>query len=238
MNLTASAEEQIRLCGQQIVETVASASAPLVSAIDGRMYEASGAKWHAKDRAQGIIPAGLRSVDTESYWSKSNYRGWIQGSRLVVQTLVFPCPVVPLSARWTSNETGESTTFKQMLAREELLITDTLLADETYAADGLQKKYRAVGGWLLTSKQLPKQNRTWKNDLFAYRKETIELLFQRIIQAADLKKCQVKGNGKNGAFVLASVWLYQIIFLNNFKEQKPLTNVKEQVDLARWRVPI
>lgn len=125
-----------------------------------------------------------------------------------------------------------------MLARNELLITDTLLADETYAADGLQKKYRAVGGWLLTSKQLPKQNRTWKNDLFADRKETIELLFQRIIQAADLKRCQVKGNGKNGAFVLASVWLYQIIFLHNFRAQKPLANVKEQVDLARWRVPI
>jgi len=125
-----------------------------------------------------------------------------------------------------------------MIARGELLITDTLLADETFSSAGLVKLYGEAGGWLLTSKQLPPQNHTWKADLFAYRRETIELLFQRIIQASDLKKCQVKGNGKNGAFVLASVWLYQIIFLTNHRQRKSLANVKEQVDLARWRVPI
>ncbi len=37
---------------------------------------------------------------------------------------------------------------------------------------------------------------------------------------------------------LASVWLYQIIFITNHRQQKPLANVKEQVDYARWRVPI
>ena len=235
--LIPTAEEQIRLCGRGIVAEVAPPAAPLISAIDGRMYEAAGAKRHAKHRRQDVIPAGVRNVDTESYWSKSDYRGWVQGYRLIVQTLVFPVPV-PLSARWTGNEVGESTTFKQMIARGELLITDTLLADETFSSAGLVKLYGEAGGWLLTSKQLPPQNHTWKADLFAYRRETIELLFQRIIQASDLKKCQVKGNGKNGAFVLASVWLYQIIFLTNHRQRKPLANVKEQVDLARWRVPI
>jgi len=44
--------------------------------------------------------------------------------------------------------------------------------------------------------------------------------------------------GKNGAFVLASVWLYQLIFWCNHQAHKPLTIIKEQVDLARWRVPI
>jgi len=68
--LIPAAEEQIRLCGRGIVAEVAPPAAPLISAIDGRMYEAVGAKWHAKDRRQDVIPAGVRNVDTESYWSR------------------------------------------------------------------------------------------------------------------------------------------------------------------------
>jgi len=113
-----------------------------------------------------------------------------------------------------------------------------LLGDETFGGANLTKLYKNSGGWLLTPQQLPPRNRTWKDDLYEYRKESIELLFQRIIQTADLKSCQVKGNGKNGAFVLANVWLYQIIFLMNLRQQKPLANIKEQVDLARWRISI
>jgi hypothetical protein len=44
-----------------------------------------------------------------------------------------------------------------------------------------------------------------KDYLYDYRKKTVELLFQRIIQASGLKECQGKGEGRNGAFVLASV---------------------------------
>ena len=40
---------------------------------------------------------------------------------------------------------------------------------------------------------------------------------QRITQAAGLKECPVKGTGRNGAFVLASVWLYQICFLADYR---------------------
>ena len=176
-------------------------------------------------------------MDTESAWSKSNYRGWIQGYRLVVQTLVFPAPV-PLFAAWVSNEVGESTVAKQAINQARLSITDVLLGDETFGGANLTKLYKNSGGWLLTPQQLPPRNRTWKDDLYEYRKESIELLFQRIIQTADLKSCQVKDCGKNGAFVLANVWLCQIIFLMNLRHQKPLANVKEQVDLARWRIPI
>ena len=78
--------------------------------------------------------------------------------------------------------------------------------------------------------------RSWKCDLYAYRKETIELLFQRVIQAAGLKQCPVKGRGRNGALVIASVWLYQVCFLADYRAGKPLAHVKEHVDCARWRI--
>jgi len=234
--LVPEAETQIQLLGEQICSALPAAET-FISAIDGRMYQATGSRWHKRDRLAGVIPPKLRNVDTESAWSKSNYRGWIQGYRLIVQTLVFPCPV-PLYAAWVSNEIGESTVAKQAVNQQRLNITDVLLGDETFGGADLTALYKKAGGWLLTPKQLPLQNRTWKDDLYDYRKESIELLFQRIIQTADLKSCQVKGNGKNGAFVLANVWLYQLIFLLNLRQQKPLANVKEQVDLARWRIPI
>jgi hypothetical protein len=233
--LVPEAETQIQLLGEQIRSALPVSVS--ISAIDGRMYQAVGSRWHKRDRQAGVIPPKLRNVDTESAWSKSNYRGWVQGYRLIVQTLVFPCPV-PLFAAWVSNEIGESTVAKQAINKEHLHITDVLLGDETFGGADLTALYKKAGGWLLTPKQLPPRNRTWKDDLYEYRKESIELLFQRIIQTADLKSCQVKGNGKNGAFVLANVWLYQLIFLLNLRQQKPLANVKEQVDLARWRIPI
>ena len=228
-------EEQIRLFGKRILKTFA-VNQSEVSAMDGRMYEAIGAKWHKKHRVQGVIPAKLRNVDTESHWFKSGYRGFIQGYRLVLQGLVFPVPV-PLYATWQPNNLGEATILKNALHEKHLIITDVMLADETLGAKPTTKLYQEKGGWLLSPKRLSKKHRTWKHTLYEYRQETIELLFQRIIQASDLKKCKVKGLGKNGAFVLASVWLYQLIFWINHKQNKRLTIIKEQLDLARWRVP-
>ena len=119
----------------------------------------------------------------------------------------------------------------------ELKVTDVLLGDETFGGGLFPYLYEEAGGWVLSPKQLPQERRSWKDDLYDYRKETIELLFQRIIQALGLKECQVKGEGRNGAFVLASVWLYQICFLTNYREGKPLACIKDHLDCARWRIP-
>ena len=97
--------------------------------------------------------------------------------------------------------------------------------------------YEEVGGWVLSPKPLPQERRSWKDDLYEYRKESIELLFQRIIQALGLKECQVKVEGRNRAFALASVRLYQICYLTNYSEGKPLACIKDLLDCARWRIP-
>ena len=200
-------EEQVNSIGQKIVEEVKpEPEQSQASAIDGRMYQASGPRWHKKDRR--TIP-GLRNVDTESSWSKSGYRGWVQGYRLVLQGLVFPYPV-PIFAAWRANTEGESTIVAKALDEGILPITDLLLGDEAFGGVDLVASYSQQGGWLLTSKELPKIRKSWKTDLFAYRKETIELLFQRVIQAVDLKL--VLELDLNGAFVIAGIWVDQIIF--------------------------
>jgi hypothetical protein len=235
-SLILEAEAQIAHLGEQIKEEVQPFDEqPQVSAIDGRMYEARGPLWHQKHRNLGLIPQGLRNVDTESAWFKSGYRGWVQGYRLVLQGLVFPYPV-PLSAFWRLNSEGEATIMASALKEQCLPVTPVLLGDSTFGGATLCTSYRERDGWLLTPQQLSTERRSWKHDLYGYRKETIELLFQRVIQSCDLKACPVKGWSRNGAFVLASVWLYQIIFLNNYRQGRPMTHIKEQLDLARWRI--
>jgi hypothetical protein len=235
-SLVPEAEAQIAHLGELLKEEVEPArEQPQVSAIDGRMYEAAGPRWHQKHRKLGIIPQGLRNVDTDSAWFKSGYRGWVQGYRLVLQGLVFPYPV-PLFAAWRRNSEGEATIMAQALEEERLPVTSVLLGDSTFGGATLCASYQERGGWLLTPQRLSTERRSWKDDLYSYRKETIELLFQRVIQSCDLKACPVKGWSRNGAFVLASVWLYQIIFLNNYRQGRPMAHIKEQLDLARWRI--
>lgn len=235
-SLLPEAETQVAALGLKIAQVVrATDNQPQTSAIDGRMYAAQGPRWHKKHRQQNFIPSGLRNVDVESSWFKSGYRGWVQGYRLVLQGLVFPEPV-PLFAVWRLNSEGESTIAAQALEAQSLLVTSVLLGDETFGGAQLARTYAEHGGWLLTPRSLPTQRRSWKDDLYAYRKETIELLFQRVMQSVDLKACPVKGWARNGAFVLASVWLYQIIFLSNYRHGRPMSHIKEQLDIARWRI--
>jgi hypothetical protein len=230
------AEAQVAALGQQILAEVGpGADEPQASAIDGRMYQAQGPLWHARDRAQERVPPGVRNVDTESAWSKSGYRGWVQGYRLVLQGLVFPAPV-PLFARWCPNSVGESTVLTEALVADQLPVTELLLGDATFGGADLVALYARHGGWLLTPQQLPTSLEAWQHDLYAYRRETIELLFQRIIQACDLKTCPAKGLARTGTFVIASVWLYQVLFLDNRRHQRPVTHIKELIDEGRWRI--
>jgi hypothetical protein len=230
------AEAQVQALGQRLLEEVEPGpDEPQASAIDGRMYQAQGPLWHKRDRDQGRVPVGLRNVDPESAWAKSGYRGWVQGYRLVLQGLVFPAPV-PLFARWCLNSVGESTVLEEALAADQFPVTELLLGDSTFGGAALVATYAQHDGWLLTPQQLPANPDSWKHDLYAYRRETIELLFQRIMQTCALKVCPAKGWARSGTFVIACVWLYQVLFLDNYRHHRPLAQIKAFIDEARWRI--
>ncbi|MEJ7708789.1 MAG: hypothetical protein WKF84_02770 [Pyrinomonadaceae bacterium] len=156
----------------------------------------------------------------DSAWSKSGYRGWVQGYRLVLQTLLLPAPI-PLFATWQPNNLYEEHLALEALQAGQLPVTSLLLGDSSFGSPVMAAAYAQRGGWLLTPKQLPLVYRTWKHDLFALRKETIELLFQRIMQAVDLKDCPTKGLRRNGAFV-------GIDFTK--RDVKPLQSIRDQLD--------
>jgi hypothetical protein len=154
---------------------------------------------------------------------------------LVRHGLVFPAPV-PLFARWCSNARGESTVLEQALAAQQVPVTELWLGDSTFGGTDLVATYARQGGWLLPPQQLPANPEAWKHDLSAYRRETIEVLFQRLIQACALKVCPTKGLARTGTFIIANVWLYQVLFLDNQRQQRPVAHIKELIDEGRWRI--
>jgi hypothetical protein len=127
--LAPEAEAQVAALGEHIAEEVSPPpGVSRVSAIDGRVYAAGGPRWHKADRLKGRVPARLRDVDTGSSWSKSGYRGWVQGYRLDMQGLVSPCPV-PLRAFWRPNRESEAITAGAALSGGRLQVTGVLLGD-------------------------------------------------------------------------------------------------------------
>jgi hypothetical protein len=65
--LVPEAEAQVATLGARIAQEVKPPpGVSQVSAIDGRMYEARGPRWHKADRLKGRVPVALRNVDTES----------------------------------------------------------------------------------------------------------------------------------------------------------------------------
>src|SRR5207244_12716305 len=62
-----AAAAQVQALGHQLLaEVEPGPDEPQASAIDGRMYQAQGPLWHARDREQERIPPALRNVDMES----------------------------------------------------------------------------------------------------------------------------------------------------------------------------
>ena len=230
------AEAQIAHCGKTLLQATDNPEEqPQMSATDGCMDQAVGPKWHATDRQKERLPAGLRKVDVESSWSKSNYRGWVQGYQIVLPTLVFPAPV-PLFAVWRENAANEAKIAVEELAKGRLQVTEVMLGDTAFGKEDFGPVYQKAGGYVLTPRQLPPQRRSWQHDLYAYRRESIELLFQRLMQAFDLKACQVLGQAKTGAFVLASVWAYHLCWLKQYRQHKNPALIKELIENARFRL--
>ncbi len=139
---------------------------------------------------------------------------------------------------WRENQFKEAKIALEELEKGRLQVTEVMVSDTAFGKEDFAPVYHKAGGYLLTPLQLPPQNRSWKNDLYEYRQETIELLFQRIIQACSIKSCAVKGEAKNGAFVLATVWTYQICWLNNYPRKKPPADVKQHIEKARRRLKL
>jgi hypothetical protein len=65
------------------------------------------------------------------------------------------------------------------VAASQLRTAGVFLGDKTFGCGLSPYLYEEASGRILSLKRLPRERRLWMDDLYDYRKETIELLFQR-----------------------------------------------------------
>jgi hypothetical protein len=104
----------IKLQGEQaIAEGIVDARD---AAADKSLIAARGPLWHKSDRTKNRIPKGLRGVDRDSDWGRSQHDGWVQGySFEVVVSARKNSLVFPLSASAATASAKETTTFDEKI---------------------------------------------------------------------------------------------------------------------------
>jgi hypothetical protein len=93
------------------------ADAKEVSA-DKSLMAARGPQWNVKDRKRGHVPKGLRGLDRQADWGKSEYHGWVYGySFEVAVTATAGSVVLPLLASVDVASANENRTFPAKIDR-------------------------------------------------------------------------------------------------------------------------
>ena len=211
-------------------------------AIDRKMFEAQGPKWHKKDREKGRVPDNLRNVDTDSTWGKSKYRGWVQGYGLDLAVTAVSPPYVPIWAE------GNDLTFHENKAAQHFAahIPDTtryVLADEGYDDNKLRETINIKQGrgysrrLVVPMKQFPNtaedrfphiqfyKSKKGK-EIYSTRKISVEPAFDIINGLFDLEPVWMKGKKNVFPLLLLSVSTCLVMMYFNHVNDRPVSNLK------------
>jgi len=245
--LSRATRRQIQAWGEYLIDRAKVTDATVVS-VDKKMIEAQGPLWHKKDRQAGRIPQGLRNVDPDSRWSKSHYRGWVQGYGLHVGvTATVGFPIVPFWADWTLNTENEA---KVALPLAKVLpsSTETVTADTGYDDPQLRAAIEQKDpNDTVTRKLLVpiKAYASTPDDRKAYadlyqsdsgkadyhqRGISIEPFFQRLDLLFDIEPAWAIGLPKNRAWGLLWVSTMQLLMIYLHRQGKPIEQIKQLLD--------
>lgn len=245
--LDVTTRHQIQLFGEYLIEEEKVTDATIV-AVDKKMIESQGPLWHKKDREEDRIPEGLRNVDTDSRWSKSHYRGWIQGYGLHVGVTATPgSPIVPFWGDWTFNNLDEAKVSMSMVACLPDT-TKTVDADTGYDDPLLRSliEKKDHSGNLTRKLLVPicvysstKDQRKAYADLYLshqgkedyhQRGVSIEPFYQRLDLLFDIEPAWDMGLPKNRSWGLLWISTYQLLMIHLHRKGKPIQQIKHLLD--------
>jgi len=203
------------------------------------MNQAKGPVWHKKQKDQGIIPKGLRGIDKEATWSKSNADGWVYGHG----TFCLTSHQYPVAGcfMWMPNsgdeakrmwlETGglkgfvdyvsmDSKADKYPLFREfSRQRSMTLVTSSRRKVNKSEKRIQ-----MHLSMQAPKLKRIYKER--SYKVEAMQGLIKDIF---DLDRCWMRGNKSNRWLFAAMGLTLQMHQLIAYKEKRSTWKIKTEV---------
>jgi hypothetical protein len=210
----------------------------IVSA-DKMMNRAKGPVWHKKQKDQGIVPKGLRGIDKEATWCKSQAAGWVYGHGSFSLTShkhpVLGCFV------WMRNSAHEAK--RMWLETFHLKDQVNYIAMDSKADDAdlfrefkRQRKMNLITSCRATMDKTaprkkmiafmskPKHKKIYRER--AYKVEPMQGLVKDIFE---LDRCWMRGDENNRWLFAAMGLTIQMHQLQAFKQGQSTWNIKEQV---------
>jgi hypothetical protein len=210
---------------------------------DKSLFKANGTVWHSKDQKAGIIPEGLRNVDKDATWCKSEYHGWVYGYGLhsTCAQSGFPKHVQVETA-----SVPESTVLDEKADKiQHISSPETLNGDDGYSKLSRVKEWVKTGTVILTP-LLKGKSREAKAyhaylefpenaSLMRKRKTAIEPLFDLVSKVIGTeqnhKQLHVKGIANVRTCLALGVLMVQIAMIVNNVWGLPLHNISHMLSV-------
>lgn len=203
------------------------------------MVHARGPVWHRKQQKQGIIPKGLRGLDTDATWSYSKSDGWVYGHGTFC---MMACKSRVLGAfKWMRNSGNEAKRMWLETGKLQGLITTVLMdskADDKDLFFEFQRQRRML---LLTTtrkgkdksperRRMIKVLKEKKNQrLYKQRSYTVEPMQGLVKDIFDLDRCWMRGNENNRWLFAAMGVVVQMHQYRAWEEGRSTWAIKQEV---------
>jgi hypothetical protein len=206
---------------------------------DKMMNKAWGPVWHTKQRAQGIIPAGLHGLDQEATWGKSQSDGWVYGHGSFC--LVSHNPCVLGAFKYIRNSAHEAKRLWLETGQLRGVVKTVIMDGKADDKDLFAEFQRQRGMTLLTtprkhSDQTPERqqmlkvlNRPINRRLRKQRGQTVEPMQGVVKDIFALERCWMRGSRNNRWLFAAMGGAVQLHQARALKAHRSPWKIKQEV---------
>ena len=203
------------------------------------MVRARGPVWHRKHQQQGIMPAGLKGLDTEATWSYSKSDGWVYGHGTFCMVACGHCMLGAFPGM--RNSANEAKRMWLATGKLQGRMTTVLMDSKADDKDVFRELRRQRGIRLLTTPRKgsairPERQRMVKvlkqtrhQHLDQRRRYTVEPMQGLITDIVDLETCWLRGQAPNRWLFAALGVVMQMHQYRAWQEGRSTWAIKQEV---------
>jgi hypothetical protein len=185
-----------------------------VISADKMMNKAKGPVWHKKHKDKGFIPNGLRGLDQQARWCKSNADGWVYGhgsfSLTSHQHPVLGCDYVAMDSK-----ADDFDLFREFKRQRKINLI-------TWCRENMDKSPHR-------KKMIKFMKKKKHKKIYRERSFKVEPMQGMVKDIFELNRCWMRGDENNRWLFAAMGLTIQMHQLEAFKLGKSTWNIKERV---------
>lgn len=206
---------------------------------DKMMVKAKGPVWHQKQKKQGIVPKGLRGLDKDGTWGKSQAKGWIYGHGTFMLTPL-GIPIVGIF-QWMPNSGNEAKRMEQEIVKYEGIARKVFMDSK---ADDCRMYFRLKDDHQIQLVTAPRkgmdksiERKRMINDMlternkedYKQRSTTVEPMQGLMDDMFELERCWMRGTVNNRWAFAAMGVAVQIAQLHAYRNKRSTWDIRSEV---------